>query len=216
MDHYCIKTNILQHHHSGYSMFCFALFCFVFSFWFVHHGTDQYGNWLWWTFSMWLHLFRFSWRFLFANVFLKSPRNDIIYQRPSFANGVGRYIPKDESPKVRQIWKLKSMLRHHYSTRKYLFIIFLLISNDIQLSPRPLDSSTLKSCSLNARSIINKRTELQAMVVTKVLEIIAITETWLNPDIMDQEILSSDYNIYRKDRLDRQELLAPCSVSSRQ
>ena len=108
------------------------------------------------------------------------------------------------------------MLRHHYSTRKYLFIIFLLISNDIQLSPRPLDSSTLKSCSLNARSIINKRTELQAMVVTKVLEIIAITETWLNPDIMDQEILSSDYNIYRKDRLDRQELLAPCSVSSRQ
>ena len=102
------------------------------------------------------------------------------------------------------------MLRHHHSTRKYLFIIFLLISNDIQLSPRPLDSLTLKSCSLNARSIINKRTELQAMVVTKVLEIIAITETWLNPDIMDQEILSSDYNIYRKDRLDRQELLAPC------
>ena len=54
------------------------------------------------------------------------------------------------------------------------------------------------------------------MVATKVLEIIAITETWLNPDIMDQEILSSDYNIYRKDRLDRQELWAPCSVSSRQ
>ena len=113
---------------------------------------------------MWLRLFRFSWRFLFANVFLKSPRNDSIYQRPSFANGLGRYISKDESPKVRQIWKLKSMLRHHYSTRKYLLIIFLLISNDIQLSPWPLDSSTLKSCSLNARSIINKRTELQATV----------------------------------------------------
>ena len=39
------------------------------------------------------------------------------------------------------------------------------------------------------------------MVATKELDIIAITETWLNPEIMDQEILSSDYNIYRRDRL---------------
>ena len=93
------------------------------------------------------------------------------------------------------------MLRHRYSTRKYIFILFLLRSNDIQLNPGPLNSSTLKSCSLNARSIVNKRTELQAMVATKELDIIAITETWLNPEIMDQEILSSDYNIYRRDRL---------------
>ena len=86
------------------------------------------------------------------------------------------------------------MLRHRYSTRKYIFILFLLRSNDIQLNPGPLNSSTLKSCSLNARSIVNKRTELQAMVATKELDIIVITESRLNPDIVDQEFLSSDYN----------------------
>ena len=95
------------------------------------------------------------------------------------------------------------MLRHRYSTRKYLFILFLQISNDIQLSLKPLNSLTLKSCSLNARGIVNKRTELQAMVASKELDIIAITETRLNPDIMDQEVLSSDYNIYRRDRQEK-------------
>ena len=69
------------------------------------------------------------------------------------------------------------MLRRRYSTRKYLFILFLLISHDIQLNPGPLNSSILKSCSLNSRSIVNKRTELQAMVATKELDIIAVTET---------------------------------------
>ena len=138
----------------------------------------------------------------FVNVLLKSSRDDIIYQRPSFANGLivlAATFPRISHRKF--VIYGKSMLRHRYYTRKYLFILFLLISNDIQLNPGPLNSSTLKSCSLNARSIVNKRTELQAMVATKELDIIAITETWLNPEIMDQEILSSDYNIYRRDRL---------------
>ena len=30
------------------------------------------------------------------------------------------------------------------------------------------------------------------MVATKELDIIALIETWLNPEIMDQEIMSSD------------------------
>ena len=138
----------------------------------------------------------------FASVLLKSPRNNIIYQRPSFANGPFVLAATFPTISHRTFDKSgKSMLCRRYSTRKYLFILFLLISNDIQLNPGPLNSSTLKSCSLNARSIVNKRTELQAMVATKELDIIAITETWLNPEIMDQEILSSDYNIYRRDRL---------------
>ena len=32
------------------------------------------------------------------------------------------------------------------------------------------------------------------MVATKELDIIVITESRLNPDIVDQEVLSSDYN----------------------
>ena len=145
----------------------------------------------------------------FANVLLKSSRNDIIYQRPSFANGLIVLATTFLRISHQKFDKsVKSMLRHRYSTRKYLFILFLLISNDIQLSPKPLNSLTLKSCSLNARSIVNKRTELQAMVATKELDIIAITETRLNPDIMDQDVLSSDYNIYRRDRQEKVVVLA--------
>ena len=104
----------------------------------------------------------------FVNVLLKSSRDDTIYQRPSFANGLivlAATFPRISHRKF--VKSGKSMLRHRYSTRKYLFILFLLISNDIQLNPGPLNSSTLKSCSLNARSIVKKRTELQAMVATK-------------------------------------------------
>ena len=114
----------------------------------------------------------------FASVFLKSPRNNIIYQRPSFANGLFVLAATFPTISYRTFDKSgKSMLRRRYSTRKYLFILFLLISNDIQLNPEPLNSSILKSCSLNSRSIVNKRTELQAMVATKELDIIAVTET---------------------------------------
>ena len=114
----------------------------------------------------------------FASVLLKSPRNNIIYQRPSFANGP--FVLAATFPTISHGTfdkSGKSMLRRRYSTRKYLFLLFLLISNDIQLNPGPLNSSTLKSCSLNSRSIVNKRTELQAMVATKELDIIAVTET---------------------------------------
>ena len=96
-----------------------------------------------------------------------------------------------------------SKLCHRYVNRRYLFILFLLISNDIQPNLEPTSSSILKCCSLNARSIVNKRSELQAVASTKDLDIIAISETWLNSDIMDQELLSSHYNIFRKDGLGR-------------
>ena len=94
----------------------------------------------------------------FVNVLLKSSRDDIIYQRPSFAKGIivlAATFPRISHRKFVRYGK--SMLRHRYYTRKYLFILFLLIPNDIQLNPGPLNSSTLKSCSLNARSIVNKR-----------------------------------------------------------
>ena len=86
----------------------------------------------------------------------------------------------------------------------HLFVLFLLISNDIERNPGPSGGSiVLKSCTLNARSIVNKRIELQAVANTRELELIAITETWLNCNILDNEILSSEYNIHRRDRLRR-------------
>ena len=104
--------------------------------------------------------------------------------------------------------KTKVLLRprRSYSAGNFLhlFVLFLLISNDIERNPGPSGGSVvLKSCTFNARSIVNKRIELQAVANTRELELIAITETWLNCNILDNEILSSEYNIHRRDRLRR-------------
>ena len=87
---------------------------------------------------------------------------------PSFTNGLivlAATFPRISHRKFDKSGK--SMLRYRYSTRIYLFILFLLISSDIELNLGPLNSLTLKSCSLNARNIVNKRTERQAMAATK-------------------------------------------------
>ena len=54
--------------------------------------------------------------------------------------------------------------------------------------------------SFNARSIVNKRLELQSHVALINPDIIAITETWLHEGIADNEILPSSYNVLRNDR----------------
>ena len=59
---------------------------------------------------------------------------------------------------------------------------------------------------LNARSIKsvtskqNKLVDLQNLVTLTQLNVVAITETWLNMDIGDSEILPPNYVVYRKDR----------------
>ena len=56
---------------------------------------------------------------------------------------------------------------------------------------------------LNACSICNKLNEFQALVFGENLDIVAVTETWLKPDICDSEILpENQYTIYRRDRVD--------------
>ena len=86
----------------------------------------------------------------------------------------------------------------------HLFVLFLLISNDIEWNPGPSGGSVVpKSCTLNARRIVNKPIEFQAVANTRELEQIVVTETWLNCNILDNEILSSEYNIHRRDRLRR-------------
>ena len=52
----------------------------------------------------------------------------------------------------------------------------------------------------NARSILPKFDELQAVCLTLDPDIICITETWLSSDIEDQEIVLSGYYSCRLDR----------------
>ena len=56
---------------------------------------------------------------------------------------------------------------------------------------------------LNARSIINKKTELNIMVDDIKPHIIGITETWANNDITDAELGLEGYVMFRKDRMGR-------------
>lgn len=79
-----------------------------------------------------------------------------------------------------------------------------MLSEDVELNPVPRKCNpSLKFCSLNARSIVNKLTEFQAVVTTKKVNLIAVTETWVNSGILQQEIMSTDFIIFRRDRLGR-------------
>ena len=60
-----------------------------------------------------------------------------------------------------------------------------------------------KCVCLNARSIVNKRNELNIMVQDIDPHIIGITESWATPDISDAELGMTGYVMFRKDRLGR-------------
>ena len=54
---------------------------------------------------------------------------------------------------------------------------------------------------LNARSIINKKNELDIIVDEIKPHIIGITESWANNDITDAELGLEGYVMFRKDRM---------------
>ena len=55
----------------------------------------------------------------------------------------------------------------------------------------------------SARSIINKKTELNIMVDDIKPHIIGITESWANNDITNAELGLEGYVMFRKDRIGR-------------
>lgn len=52
----------------------------------------------------------------------------------------------------------------------------------------------------NCRSIVNKATQLEGLLLTHDVEIAALTETWLSCNIFDSEFVSKNYRVFRKDR----------------
>ena len=61
----------------------------------------------------------------------------------------------------------------------------------------------IKCVCLNARSIINRKNELDIMVDEIKPHIIGITESWANNDITDAELGLEGYVMFRKDRMGR-------------
>ena len=56
---------------------------------------------------------------------------------------------------------------------------------------------------LNARSILNKVSDLQALMLTYSVDIIAMTESWLDVHYQDIELHLESYNVFRKDRCNK-------------
>ena len=53
----------------------------------------------------------------------------------------------------------------------------------------------------NAQSFRNKLPELRAFCVSQPPALIAVTETWLSPDILDSEVAINNLTIIRRDRI---------------
>ena len=65
----------------------------------------------------------------------------------------------------------------------------------------PIDS--LFYIAINPRSIVNKLKQFQSLVFSKSPDLIGLTETWLNENIFDNEVLPSNYTLFCKDRPSR-------------
>ena len=63
-------------------------------------------------------------------------------------------------------------------------------------------NNKIKCLYFNARSIMNKKAELELYAVEENPDIIGITETWLKADILDSEISLENYTLFRHDRED--------------
>ena len=75
--------------------------------------------------------------------------------------------------------------------------------NHLQTNSSNSTNSVITCCYLNIRSIVHKLSLFQSYVYSSNFDVICLTETWLSESVFDQEILPTNYNIYRKDRPSR-------------
>jgi hypothetical protein len=78
-----------------------------------------------------------------------------------------------------------------------------MIFNGRYLNYYYLKRRSLKATTDNGTSNERKMSDLQDIVYSRDLDIICLTETWLNDSVNNHEIIPFGYNIYRKDRLNR-------------
>ena len=73
----------------------------------------------------------------------------------------------------------------------------------ITTCPKNRSEAGYKCVCLNARSIVNKKSELNIMVEDIDPHTIGITESWANTDITDAELGLTGYVMFRRDRIGR-------------
>ena len=69
--------------------------------------------------------------------------------------------------------------------------------------PQIISDNELKCVCLNARSTVNRKSELDIMVADIDPHVKGITESWANKDIVDAELALTGYVMFRKDRRER-------------
>ena len=100
----------------------------------------------------------------------------------------------------------------HVAMNFSISIILISLSNDIATNPGPNNNQYLHCLSFNAQSIRSTRKlqdgtyasnlrSFEDLVYAEELDLILVTETWLNVNFTDNEVLPNGYNIIRKDRL---------------
>ena len=94
----------------------------------------------------------------------------------------------------------------HFSDTISSSSVNLSISNEQSMLNKPndlnIDSMNTKSISFfytNFRNIVNKFQQFQSLVYSKSFDIIGLTETWLSDSIFNNEILPSNFTMYRQD-----------------
>ena len=76
------------------------------------------------------------------------------------------------------------------------------INQQIKHTNNKANNARYKCLYFNARSLVNKIKELELLVKSENADIIGVTETWLNTNILDSEMSMEGYSLLRKDRSD--------------
>jgi len=66
------------------------------------------------------------------------------------------------------------------------------------MSDRVGGTDRLECVLLNARSLVNKKTELQVFLANNPVDVVAITETWMTENHTDTEFMPAGYTVFRK------------------
>ena len=78
-----------------------------------------------------------------------------------------------------------------------------IIHNQQKQCPENISETGFKCVSLNARSVVTKKNELNIMVEDINPHMIGVTELWANKDITGAELELTGYVIFRRDRIGR-------------
>ena len=108
---------------------------------------------------------------------------------------------------VQSILNVPLYTKFHFRDSKiksqYVDMQYIYNNKPISNHPKNISEKGYRCVCLNARSIVNKKNELNIMVEDIDPHIIGITESWANIDITDAELGLTGYVMFRKDRIGR-------------